>query len=56
MSSNFLTVFNFKTAFHSCPFVKNNPFGPRSRYRKKPPAAAANQIAGNQKISTGMHE
>ena len=36
--------------------LKNNTFGPRSRYRKKPPAAAANQIAGNQKISLGMHK
>jgi hypothetical protein len=26
------------------------------RYRKKLPAAAANQIAGNQKISLGMHK
>ena len=24
-------------------------FGPRSRFRKKPPAAVANQIAGNKK-------
>ena len=31
-------------------------FGPRSRYRKKPPAAVANQIAGNKKISLGMHK
>ncbi len=30
-------------------FSKNNTFGPRSRYRKKLPAAAANQIAGNKK-------
>jgi hypothetical protein len=36
--------------------LKNNSFGPRSRYRKKLPAAAANQIAGNQKISLGMHK
>ncbi len=35
-------------------FSINNTFGPRSRYRKKLPAAAANQIAGNQKISVGM--
>ena len=28
----------------------------RSRYRKKLPAAAANQIAGNQKISLGMQK
>ncbi len=37
-------------------FSKNNTFGPRSRYRKKLPAAAANQIAGNKKISLGMHK
>ncbi len=30
-------------------FSKNNTFGPRSRYRKKLPAAAANQIAGKKK-------
>ncbi len=28
-------------------FSKNNTFGPRSRYREKLPAAAANQIAGH---------
>ena len=37
-------------------FSKNNTFGPRSRYRKKLQAAAANQIAGNKKISLGMHK
>ena len=37
-------------------FSKNNTFGPRSRYRKKLNAAAANQIAGNKKISLGMHK
>ena len=31
--------------------LKNNTFGPRSRYRKILLAAAANQIAGNEKIS-----
>ena len=31
-------------------------FAKKSRYRKKLPAAAANQIAGNQKISLGMHK
>jgi hypothetical protein len=36
--------------------LSNNSFGPRSRYRKKLPAAAPNQIAGNQKISLGMHK
>ena len=36
--------------------LKNNTFGPRSRYRKKLPAAVANQIAGNKKISLGMHK
>ena len=51
MGSNFSDGFQLQNiAFHSCLFVKNNTFGPRSRYRKKPPAAAANQIAGNQKI------
>ena len=37
-------------------FSKNNTFGTRSRYRKKLPAAAPNQIAGNKKISLGMHK
>ena len=34
-------------------FSKNKTVGPRSRYRKKLPAAAANQIAGNKKNITG---
>ncbi len=34
----------------------NNTFGPRTRYRKKLPATAANLIAGNKKISLGMHK
>ena len=36
-------------------FSTNNTFEPRSRYPEKLPAAAANQIAGNNKISLGMH-
>jgi hypothetical protein len=34
--------------------LKNNSFEPWSRYRKKLPPPAANQIAGNQKILLGM--
>jgi hypothetical protein len=33
-----------------------NSIGPQSRYSKKLPAAATNQIAGNRKISLGMHK
>ena len=44
-----------RAKFGACS-VQNAQLLPRSRYRKKPPAAAANQIAGNQKISTGMHK
>ena len=35
---------------------KNNTFGPRSRYRKKLHAAAANQITQNKKISLDIHK
>ena len=37
-------------------FSKNNTVGPRSRYREKLPTAAAIQIAGNKKMSLGMHK
>ena len=30
--------------------IKNITFGPRSRYRKIPPAAVANQVAGKARI------
>ena len=53
-----LPVFrHFKNFLNRNMFVKGcfNTFGPRStRHRKKPPAAVANQIAEDQKISLGM--
>ena len=36
-------------------FSNNNTFGPRTRYRKKLPATAANQNAENKKISLYRH-
>jgi hypothetical protein len=50
------SVLSLKIVFTPRFFAKNNSFGPRSRYRKNLPAAAANQIAGNQKITLGMHK
>ena len=37
--------------FHKITHLARGP-----RYRKKPPARAANQIAGNHKITPGVHK
>jgi hypothetical protein len=65
LSESYAIISNtsFKSAVRGYPFdvqagnlKVSNSFGTRSRYRKKLSAAAANQIAGNQKISLGMHK
>jgi hypothetical protein len=54
---NFLgSVLSLKIVFTPRFFAKKKSFGPRSRYRKKLSAAAANHNAGNQKISLDMHK
>ena len=55
----YLLLFKFNNQLHSLPLVyfkKINLLARGPRYRKKPSARAANQIAGNHKITLVVHK